>query len=529
MSITVTDTTSNGYAVVTPATISGPTSTINWATGETRAASTVVAVSTGGALDVRVSAGLDAAAVVVDVTGSWALVSGPVRGGRLVSFPAHRVLDTRTAIGQVAAGTSITVDRSMLGIPDSAVAVAGTLTTSAASGAGYLTAYPAGTPLPITSNVNNDRAGQDRAAGIIVALGSQGLAVHAGASSADIIFDVTGYLTGASASESTEGLLIAVAPRRVLDTRAGSQALTISTSTNAGEPFAGAPLAGVIATITAADALEPGHATVGQGDERSATSALNWPGGGLAVAAMTIQPVTTPNDLIFTTSTPTAIIVDVTGYLLAADAANGPELLLPGMTALTTGIIADSTGVGRINGDPIVLLAEVYSANVLAAGGGVSIVSSDIPGGGAALVPYDPPSFPACGAQPRCILLSAEYWDSAVRGGRDANRVMIAHEWAHVLSMRYQTWVDDVTLAAWQPRHDAVNEECLADAVASVALARAGRPGNETPTYIVHYMCDDYWASVHGADTVATMQAEAALLANDLLAWAEGWGANHHG
>jgi hypothetical protein len=201
--------------------------------------------------------------------------------------------------------------------------------------------------------------------------------------------------------------------------------------------------------------------------------------------------------------------------------------LLPGAAQLTTGVIQDTTGVGRINGDPTVLLSEVYSANVLAAGGGVSIVTSEIPGGGAALVPYDPRSFPVCGPQPRCMLVSASYWDSALRGGTDANRVMISHEWAHVLSMRYRAWMDDVALAAWQPLHDAVNEECLADAVAALALARAGLPGNETSTYVVHYMCDDYWSGLYGADAVPGMQAEAASLAADLLAWAEGWGAAH--
>ena len=108
VSITVTNTRGDGYAVVTPAATRGPTSTINWADGETRAASTVVAVSQTGALDVRVPTGLDAADVIVDITGAWALVAGPVRGGRLVSFPGRRVLDTRMAIGPAAAGQSIT-------------------------------------------------------------------------------------------------------------------------------------------------------------------------------------------------------------------------------------------------------------------------------------------------------------------------------------------------------------------------------------------------------------------------------------
>ena len=92
-----------------------------------------------------------------------------------------------------------------------------------------------------------------------------------------------------------------------------------------------------------------------------------------------------------------------------------------------------------------------------------------------------------------------------------------------------QAWADDEELAAWQPRHDAVNEDCFADAVAALALQRAAHPGNETPTYVVHYMCDDYWTGLYGADAVPAMRVEASTLASDLLAWAQGWGATHRG
>jgi hypothetical protein len=523
VSITVTNSNGDGYGVITPAATPGPTSTINWVRGETRAASTVVAVSPTGAVYVHLSNTFDAADVVVDVTGAWALVTGPVRGGRLISIPARRVLDTRTT-SPVAAGQSVTIDRRTLGVPDSAIAVTGTLTTAGASGAGFLTAYPDGGEPPLASSVNSDRPGQDRAAGVIVGLGDIGLAVYAGAASTDVIFDITGYVTGETEQASTEGLLIAVAPRRVLDTRT-TDSLATTAVANIGEPFLGAQVTGIIATITASDGVRPGYATVGTEDEDTPTSALNWPGGETAVAAMTVQTVPSSRELGITSSSPASMIVDVTGYLLAANAPNGPEVLAPGAAALSGGSIVDSTGAGQLYGDPIVLLSEVYSIDVLAAGGGVSIVTSEIPGGGAALVPYDPNAFPACGPEPRCILLSAAYWSSPVHGGLDANRVMISHEWAHVLSMRFQAWADDNTLSAWRPRHDVVNEECLADAVAVLALQRAGLPGNETSEYVVHYMCDDYWAGLYGADAVAGLRLEASTLAADLLAWAQGWGA----
>ena len=196
VSITVTNTTGDGYAVVTPAATPGPTSTINWASGETRAASTVVAISQSGALDVHVSTGLDAADVIVDVTGAWAFVTGPVRGGRLVSFPGRRVLDTRAAAHSLAAGESITVDRRVTRDPGFCGRCRRHADDDRCEWARVLDRVSSGTAPPLASNVNNDRAGQDRAAGIIVALGIDGLSLYAGAASTDIVLDVTGYITG---------------------------------------------------------------------------------------------------------------------------------------------------------------------------------------------------------------------------------------------------------------------------------------------------------------------------------------------
>jgi hypothetical protein len=59
------------------------------------------------------------------------------------------------------------------------------------------------------------------------------------------------------------------------------------------------------------------------------------------------------------------------------------------------------------------------------------------------------------------------------------------------------------------------------------SLELAGQPGNEAPTYIVHYMCDQFWVDSFGADRLPEMQAEAMSLATDLLEWAEGWGSTH--
>ena len=271
---------------------------------------------------------------------------------------------------------------------------------------------------------------------------------------------------------------------------------------------------------------------------------------------MMVQPLTADGRLAITASSATALVVDATAYLLGGGASSsGParqrrsrgrragggggqqrhhEQHRPvdwrrGPRPLTTGVIEDRTGTGKATGDPIVLLRQTYTAAELAAGGGVSIVFSDVPGGSPAMVPYNAAAFPACGPQPLCMLISPSYWANPGSDPVNSNRVMVSHEWGHVLSFRYQQYLQGDELAHWIDRETAVNEECLADTVASTVLARGGFPGNETPDYVVHYMCDDYWAQRYGADHVGEMRAQADALARGLLQWAGEWGAAHPG
>ena len=94
-------------------------------------------------------------------------------------------------------------------------------------------------------------------------------------------------------------------------------------------------------------------------------------------------------------------------------------------------------------------------------------------------------------------------------------RVMITHEWAHVLSLRYQQWLTPAQYFAFVPVHLVVDEECLADTIASVVLARGGFPPNETADYTVHYDCESFWGPA-----AALIRPQAQSLAQTILAWA---------
>ena len=108
----------------------------------------------------------------VDLIGVYRPTTTPVDFGRLVAFPsAFRVLDTRSG-PQPGVGSISRVNLNGL-VPGDATAVVGTLTAVTASTSGYVTAYPRGSGVPDTSNLNVG-AGETRAVGVITRLGSDG-------------------------------------------------------------------------------------------------------------------------------------------------------------------------------------------------------------------------------------------------------------------------------------------------------------------------------------------------------------------
>ncbi len=106
-------------------------------------------------------------------------------------------------------------------VPADATAVVGTLTAVTAGVAGFVTAFPSGTSVPGTSNLNVG-AGETRAVGVITRLGSSGRSVGVDLYNfcgAHLLFDVVGYMTGTSDGSSSDGLFVPITPTRMMDTR----------------------------------------------------------------------------------------------------------------------------------------------------------------------------------------------------------------------------------------------------------------------------------------------------------------------
>jgi hypothetical protein len=143
-------------------------------------------------------------------------------GGRLVSLPPARILDSRNGVGGYstpwpgggAAARDIQVT-GRGGVPSTGVsAVVLNVTATNAATDGFLAVYPAGGAWPGNSNVNF-AAGQTIPNRVIVPVGAGGrITIASAALSVDVVVDVAGYF----ATRST-GTYTPVTPARLIDTR----------------------------------------------------------------------------------------------------------------------------------------------------------------------------------------------------------------------------------------------------------------------------------------------------------------------
>jgi streptogramin lyase len=156
------------------------------------------------------------ASVPVSVT-----VAAAVPGSAFHSVVPARLLDSRTAVGgwngKLAAATPRALTVAGVGdIPANATAVVMNITATGSSSGSFVTAYPAGAPLPNASNLNFG-AGQTIPNLVTVKVGAGGKVMFANAVGAvDLVADVVGYYDDGSIPGE---LFSGVSPARILDSR----------------------------------------------------------------------------------------------------------------------------------------------------------------------------------------------------------------------------------------------------------------------------------------------------------------------
>ena len=224
LNLTITNPSGSGFATVFPTGSALPaSSTLNFSAGETRANLVQVPVGNGGDASIYLAGA--SADVVADVLGYYTQ-DGSTGDGLFHALTPARLADSRSGLGlaaPVAAGQSADLQVTGLGgVPASGVSgVVLNLTATAATSPSWLAVRPAGSQFASTSNLNF-RAGETVANRVLVGVGGAGkVSIQNGAGSVQVVVDVVGWFSDASAPASTSGRYVGLAPSRVLDTRSG--------------------------------------------------------------------------------------------------------------------------------------------------------------------------------------------------------------------------------------------------------------------------------------------------------------------
>lgn len=292
--------------------------THTYAAGGTYTATLTVADDDGATAST--STNLAVAAPADTITPSTALTSAFVP----LASP-QRLFDTRANgdAGYVRPGETITKQvTGHVGVPSTGVtAVVLNVTGVASGGAGFVTVWPTGAPLPNASSLNFTATNQARPNLVLVPIGTNGSVSFYSQSGVHLIADVAGYFRPAATAKS--GRLNPLTPQRLLDTRAGIGAapakpgretiLTLQATGRAGVPTSG--VAAVVMNVTATDATAPGYVTVWPtGQPRPNASNLNLEAAHDTNANLVIVPVETNGQVNLFTEAGTHLLADVVGW-----------------------------------------------------------------------------------------------------------------------------------------------------------------------------------------------------------------------
>lgn len=365
VNVTATATTGPGYLTVWSGEGPAPlASNLNVdGAGRTLANLAIVPVAADGGIAVFTQR---ATHVVVDLLGAF--VPAPsAAAGRLVAQRPTRVLDTRDTTA-LAPDEVRVVDLGDAARTASAAVV--NLTAVDARAPGFVTAWAAGSPLPATSNVNVDHAGQTVANLAIVPLADGRFAVRSH-SAVDLVVDVAATFTGTAAPDTTDGLFVPLPPTRVVDTRQrlGADRLTgghrtdLALAGHGGIPSSGA--AAVVLNATATETSQPGFVTVYPAATRQPlASNLNAERSWQSVPNLVVAPLGATGAVSVTAQHTGHLVADASGWFTGAPVAPDPDEPLtagPPPTPVSGGVLVPAGSIG----------GAISPKSVVATGGGL--------------------------------------------------------------------------------------------------------------------------------------------------------------
>lgn len=285
-------------------------SVLNTGAGRTQAATVTVAVGGSGRVSTYNAAGT--VHQIVDVLGYYT-TSGA--SAALHSSAPVRAYDSRTArTTPVPAGGTVSVDvASALGVPAAGLsAVAVNVTTTRASGQGYVVAYGSGTR-PAVSTVNLD-PGRDVANRTVVPVVGGKITVAVVGAPTHVVVDISAWFGAPGAAGGAR--FTPVQPVRLLDTRTATPVgagRRVDVATSSAVPSSAVAVVGSLVAVsqTASTTHLRAYAT---GSALPPTSDLNAARGRTQANGVVVTTGTGGRVAVYNHSGSTHVILDVTGY-----------------------------------------------------------------------------------------------------------------------------------------------------------------------------------------------------------------------
>ena len=319
LNVTAIEPTRSGFLTVFPGGTTRPTaSNLNFVAKQVVPNLVTVGVGSGGTVGIYSSAG--ETHVAADVVG-WYGDSSVASGGLFAPVEPARLLDTRTAEGGGAVGPGESRELTIAargGVPGTgADAVVLNVTAITPTAAGFVTAYPAGTPRPGTSNLNLVPK-QVRPNLVLSKVGSDGKVLiynHSGLT--HLAVDVVGWF-GSPDTSAARGHFTSLPPKRALDTRetvalSPNESRSLTLAGVAGVPASGA--GAVLLNVTVDRPSGSGFLTVHpSGGAPPVASNLNFTAGETVPNAVVVGLGSDGAITLTNSSSTVHVIVDVVGW-----------------------------------------------------------------------------------------------------------------------------------------------------------------------------------------------------------------------
>jgi alpha-tubulin suppressor-like RCC1 family protein len=326
LNITADQAAGAGYVTVYPADVAirPEVSSLNLVRADQTVANLVtVQLSANGAVRLFSTVSTE---LLADVAGYYTPAASAT-AGRLVAVNPQRVFDTRSAPGLRKLGANERISVALRGaapIPPTGVsALVLNVTVANATGPGYATVWPSDLPLPTVSNVNVTAVGQAIANQVIVPLSPDGKVSFYSSDGADIIADVAGFFTDATAPAASTGLFTPVIPGRVFDSRSGTPAKlgpavaarTAVVAVNGHGNLPVATMSAIVINLTATDTGVGGYVSAWPlALTQPNVSTLNWSDSGDTVPNHATVRVGPDGKVSFFASSSTHLLADSAGW-----------------------------------------------------------------------------------------------------------------------------------------------------------------------------------------------------------------------